>query len=129
MKYTLLLLFSILSTTVYAGEESNISKLNPDLQKIYSAMKSGEKLIGNTYTIKLNIKFYSKDFLILNDGYVKIDSTTKYSFIKFEKGMSFPSNIIKGKPLPITFKIKEVRNTEVAGNMPHIFVKLMRVGL
>jgi hypothetical protein len=125
MKKLLILLFCIFLSNLYG--EHNFEKLHPYMKKLYSKINEPKKLIGTTHSIECTLKFISTDHILINEGYIRVDKTTKYSFLNFEKKMNLSPSQLKLKKVILKFQITRIPSNEINGKMPHLIVKLINI--
>ena len=127
MKKIFILLLTVCCFTCFAETKNDISALNPKLQELYKQLKSNKLKKDGEYTITLRLKFANEKAILFQDGYVKVDKTTKYSFLKFKRTYTLPEGLEKGQKVNVNFKILEIRKSETTPGMPYLFVELIRI--
>lgn len=127
MKTIYLIIFLLIPLTTEAGQKYDTTKLNPCLKNLYYRLTQKEKLIGETHTCKLILKYANETWLLFRDGYVRLDNTTRYSFLKFTKNIKFPNNINKIKNVTVTFKIIATSDSLSSDGWPALEVQLINI--
>jgi len=127
MKFFSIILFVLLPLSAEANSKYDTSKLNPCLKKLYTRLIEHEKMIGETHTCDLSLKFANEKWLLFNDGYVRLDSTTKYSFLNFVKGMEIRKNVNTFRNVNVTFKIKTTTYSFAPSGWPVLGVQLIQI--
>jgi len=127
MKYLIIVILSLLTPLAHAEQPADLSLLNPRLAQLYSSMIDGSDLIGQTVSVDLSLKYASKNHLLFDDSYIRVSPDTKYSFLKFEKGMDLPAAVKQWKKVSVSFEIIAVHQGVVTSNMPYLEVKLLTI--
>jgi len=124
MKKIAILIISFVISINFAKAQNDISSLNPNLQNLYHKMDQGLLKINSEYTFKLKLKFASEKAILFQDGYVKVDKETRYSFLKFKRNYVLPEGLTRGQNVYVQFKVIEVRSSATTPGMPYLFVEL-----
>ncbi len=127
MKIICVIVFLLMPMTIEANQKYDTSKLNPCLKELYSRLTNKENLVGETHTCNLILKFANKEWFLFMDGYVRLDETTRYSFLKFTKIIKLPDNINRFKNVKITFKIIATSESLNSDGWPALEVQLIQI--
>jgi hypothetical protein len=126
-KIIVLIIATVFCVTCFAKSENDILALNPKLQELYKELKSNKLKKDAEYAVPLKLKFANEKVILFLDGYVQVDKSTKYSFLKFKRGYTFSTELKKGQEVNIKFKILEIRQGETTPGMPYLFVELIKI--
>ena len=129
MKIIYLAIILLIPTTTEASQKYDTSKLNPCLKNLYFRLVKKEDLIDETHTCNLELKFANKKWFLFKDGYVRLDSTTRYSFVKVKKIVELPDNINDFKKIRITFKIIATNVSLNSAEWPALEVEIVKLTL
>jgi len=129
MKYFYLLPLLFLAFSVNADTEYDASELNVCLKDLYTRLNNHEELIGETHLCNLSLKFANEKWLLFYDGYVRLNSSTRYSFLKLTEGMRLPEDIGSFRDVSVTFKITATSESLGAGvdDWPALEVQLLQI--
>jgi hypothetical protein len=127
MKIWPTLLLFLIAPLTQADQVADLSLLNPKLSQLYSTMLDGDDLIGKEVSVDLKLKYASTNHLLFHDAYIRVSADTKYSFLKFEKGMDLPVRISHWKKVRVSFEIIAIHQGPTTSNMPYLEVKLLDI--
>jgi len=127
MKIILLLVLFLFPLFAESSQQYDTSKLNPCLNNLFSRLVKKENLVGETHKCKLTLKYANDKWLLFNDGYVRLDSSTRYSFLKFTKNTKFPTNLNNHKQLTVTFKVIATNVSLNSNAWPGLEVQLIDI--
>lgn len=97
------------------------------LKNLYSGIGNNEQLIGEVYSCDLLLKFASERWLLFYDGYVRLNPSTRYSFLTFVKGMKLPEKIEMYKVVNVTFRVIAKNGRMTSGGLPGLEVQLIQL--
>ncbi len=128
------LIFLLIPLAVRAGNESAVSKLNPDLVPIYeSLIADGQstELVGKLLELTLFLKFSSEKYLLFSDTQIIVDAETKYYMIKWKFGQNAIKAILGKSNIKCKVKgrIIEVIKGTTSPGMPYVVAELISVEL
>jgi hypothetical protein len=118
----------------HAGNELDISELNPDLLPIYeNLIADGEstELVGKRLNLSLKLKYSSERHLLFSDTQVTVDNETKYYLIKWKFNPNDIEEILGKSDVKCTIqgRIIEVIKGAISPGMPYVVVELESVEL
>ncbi len=129
MKYIYILILLLFSASVEASPIFDTSRLNSCLKNLYVKTVKEENLVGKEFTCDLLLKFASEKWILFRDGYVGLDQGSKYSFLKFTKGMTIPENLTPFKNVTVTFKVITMNESLASrpDSWPSLEVQLLHI--
>ena len=128
------LIFLLIPLAVCSGNESAVSKLNPDLVPVYeSLIADGQstELVGKLLELTLQLKFSSEKYLLFSDTQIIVDAETKYYLIKWKFGQNAIKAILGKSNIKckVNGRIIEVIKGATSPGMPYVVAELISVEL
>lgn len=122
--FTVLLMASLIAGAVEPDKD-----FNPALREIYDSLTSrgdSNELIGRELTAELIVKYATRDHLVFQDAYLRLDKDTKYQIARWEFSPAVVEGIAgsRGAKVRVSFVIRDVRKTGAYEEMPHVIARI-----